>query len=126
MKHLKVLSGTVLMTVLVVSAFAFTSKDFHKAVDETCYQFTPATPNSTNVLQFGNYAEAAADCPQTPQKWCAICFDPDAHPEYLTEDGELNFSNTTLNSVVSSNWNVPGQDGTTVSGITLHYRRLAP
>lgn len=122
MKHLKFLFGALLLTATVVGAFAFTSKDYHKAVDVVCYEFQLPAPNSTNVIQSGNYLETIPDCPGVAQKWCAICFDRDLYPQYLDDEENLDFTNEVLMNVVSSYWNQPIQDGQTISGITLQFR----
>lgn len=125
MKHVKVLSAILGLTILITGSFAFTSKNFHSKFAAKDFQFNATlTPSSTNVILPANYTVVTSTtCPTPIERYCDITIDPVVHPEYVTAGGtQLNFSNATLKADVQAFFNDLTKDGVTVDGITFHDR----
>ncbi len=126
MERLKVLSGALLLTLTVLGTFAFTTGKYHPAVNVQCFRFTPATPDGSNVLVQANYTTAnpTDGCVTPRNEYCAVCFDIDAHPTYVTTTGgvtKLNTSNSSVSTAIGNKWSAI-IEGQTENGITFHYR----
>lgn len=125
MKRLKVLLGAMLLTATMVSAFAFTSKDFHKPLQTRCFQFsTTIDPDNNTVVVPGNYTEVtgSASCLTPKEEICVICFDDTVNPDYLN-GSQLNLGmSSPLRSIVLSNFLDAGPSFTTGEGVTFHFR----
>lgn len=124
MKNLKVVMGSLLIAVIALGSFAFTSKGYHKLQNVKCFQFQPATPTSSNVVLPGSYLPVTTiSCDAPRETFCAICIDIDANPTYVKSDGTLDFTVGALNTAVSTDWNVI-VEGQSLNGVVFHYKSL--